>query len=231
MFLYSGLDNMTRKKLILFDFDGTIADSMWAWDELGKITLSENGLPPIDNYEEIIRTMSVPHFSVYLANLYPSLGSADSLMAKWHEKMVYNYKNRVHLKKGIVEFLEYLKGNKYTVYLASATHYDILIQALEHFNLVKYFDFILTEERVGVSKRDPKIYNMCAEKVQCKTNEIYLFEDAVHAVKTAKNIGINVCAISDYSMRNSVAEIKQCADMYLDDFSDLNVLIHFIGKN
>ena len=217
------------QKLILFDFDGTIADSMWAWDELGRVTLEEEGLPPLEGYEEIIRTMSVPDFSVYLAQRYPSLAPADALMARWHRKMICNYLHRIPLKQGIRPFLRYLKRKKYTVYLASATHYDVLMQALEHFRLTGYFEYILTEEQVGLSKRDPKIYRMCAEKAGCAAQDIYLFEDAVHAVRTAKDIGMHVCAVSDVSMRASREEIRRIADLYVEDFSDLAALKRFIG--
>lgn len=219
---------MTNNKLVIFDFDGTIADSMWAWDELGRVSLEENGLPLLENYEQIIRTMSVPHFSEYLSNIYPALGPSDKLMADWHKKMVYNYCNRIRLKSGIFTLLDYLKQQNYTIYLASATHYDVLIQAVRHFDLEKYFDFIITEERVGVSKRDPKIYRMCMERANCSIDNIYLFEDANHAVKTAKNLGVNVCGISDYSMREHVQEVKDNSDIYLNDFTDIETIKKFL---
>ncbi len=221
---------MTNNKLVIFDFDGTIADSMWAWDELGRVTLEENNLPPLENYEKIIRTMSVPHFSEYLSGLYPSLAPADKLMKNWHQKMVYNYCNRIPLKAGIIDLLEYLKQRNYFIYLASATHYDVLIQAVRHFDLEKYFDFIITEEKVGVSKRDPKIYKMCMERANCDIEDIYLFEDANHAVKTAKALGVNVCAISDYSMREHIDEVKDNSDIYLDDFTEVVKIKRFLEE-
>lgn len=220
---------MKMSKLIIFDFDGTIADSMWAWDELGKITLQEDGLPALPDYENIIRTMSVPDFAVYLAERYPSLGSSESLMKKWHEKMIFNYLNRIELKKGIKEFLEYLKNAGYTVYLASATLYAVLMKALEHFNLTEYFDYILTEEIVGISKRDPKIYKLCMEKAGVSPENTIVFEDAVHAVQTIKKLGVKVCAVSDYSMRAHVGEIREICDLYVDDFTDITKLKKFIG--
>ena len=218
------------KKLVIFDFDGTIADSMWTWDALGRETLEEKGLSPLLDYESVIRTMSVPDFSRFLAEKYPSLSPADELMAQWHNKMVYNYLNRVGLKEGIVEFLEHLKKSGVTVYLASATRYDVLIQAVKHFGLEKYFDYILTEECVGATKREPKIYLMCAQRAGCNLEDVYLFEDAAHAVKTAKSIGIKVCALSDYSMRAHVDEIKATADMYIDDFTNIEGLKKFIEE-
>ncbi len=215
-------------KLVIFDFDGTIADSMWAWDALGKETLEEKSLAPLPDYENVIRTMSVPDFSRFLAKKYPSLAPDDKLMALWHEKMVFNYLNRVSLKKGIIELLDYLKQNNFKIILASATKYEVLLKAVKHFDLEKYFDFIFTEERVGATKREPKIYLMCAQQANCDINNIFLFEDANHAIKTAKSIGIKTCGISDFSMREHAEEIKQSVDLYLDDFTDLDAIKKFL---
>lgn len=217
-------------KLVIFDFDGTIADSMWAWDALGRETLEENALPPLPDYENVIRTMSVPDFSKYLPKIYPSLAPDDKLMAYWHDKMVFNYLNRVSLKKGIIQLLDYLKQSNFKIILASATKYEVLLEAVKHFNLEKYFDGILTEERVGATKRDPKIYLMCAQQANCDINNVFLFEDAVHAIKTAKAIGIKTCGISDYSMRAHAEEIKQTVDLYLDDFTNLSAIKSFLLK-
>ena len=216
-------------KLVIFDFDGTIADSMWAWDELGSDTLKEEGLPALSDYDKIIRTMSVPNFSAFLSEKYKELGTAEQLMARWHERMVYNYCNRISLKSGIIEFLDYLKQTGHTIYLASATHYKVLSRAIEHFDLNKYFDFVITEEMVGISKRDPKIYELCMEKAGSTPKTTFLFEDANHAVKTAHNLSINVCALSDASMRDHVDEVKANSDLYVDDFCDLELLKKFIG--
>ena len=217
-----------KRKLIIFDFDGTIADSMWAWDELGKNTLAARGRAPWPDYEKIIRTMSVPNFSVWLSKRYPELGPHDRLMAEWHETMIHNYCNRIPLKAGAVELLTYLKGRGYTLYLASATHYRVLSRALEHFDLGRFFDFVITEEIVGISKRDPKIYQLCMERAGVTQENTYLFEDANHAVKTAYDLGFHVCAISDYSMRDHVEEVRSHCELYLDDFTDTDAILSFI---
>ena len=216
-------------KLIIFDFDGTIADSMWAWDELGRNALEENNIEVMPDYEEVIRTMSVPDFAKYLSGRYPELGSGSQLLADWHTKMVFNYCNRIALKGGVKTFLDFLKSNKFKLYLASATCYDVLIEALNHFGLKKYFDFILTEEIVGISKRSPDIYRLCMNKANSGIEDTIIFEDAVHAVYTAKNLGAKVCAIKDFSMRDHEDEIKKIADLYIKDYSDLDSLQKFVG--
>lgn len=71
---------------------------------------------------------------------------------------------------------------------------------------------------------------MCVKKSGYPIENIYLFEEANHAVKTAKLLGVNVCAISDYSMREHVDEVKKYSDLYLDDFTDLTSIKKFLGE-
>ena len=155
-------------------------------------------------------------------------------------KQVIDYLNELHFSdediiylrsKGIFceEFLDYLKQTGHTIYLASATHFKVLSRAVEHFGLNKYFDFIITEEIVGISKRDPKIYELCMEKAGSTPKTTFLFEDANHAVKTAHNLGINVCALSDASMAEHIDEVKANSNLYIDDFCNLELLKKFIG--
>jgi hypothetical protein len=68
------------------------------------------------------------------------------------------------------------------------------------------------------------------EKAGTTTETTYLFEDANHAVVTGSKIGLHVCALSDYSMRDHVDEVKAHAELYLDDFTDLQAIQAFIGE-
>jgi len=206
-------------KLIIFDFDGTIVDSMWAWDELGFNTLTEKGLPIIPDYKSFIRTMSVPHFSEYLTRLYPDVFK-DNLLSEWHKTMRYNYENKIAFKKGAREYLEYLKKKGYTLYLASATHDFLIDAALKHFGLQDFFDFVITENQVGSSKRDPHTFNICMQRAGATAENTILFEDANHALKTAHTLGIRTCAVYDLSMEAFEDEIKSFCDYYINDFDD-----------
>lgn len=217
-------------KLIIFDFDGTIADSMWAWDDLGEDTLKEHNIPLFSDYREVIRTMSVLNFSKYLTNRYPELGSAEDLMDHWHEVMKVKYQTEIKLKPGIIEFLEVLKKKGYIMFLASATKYEVLMTAVKHFGLEKYFSYITAETLVNISKYDPRFYALLENKAGVTKKDTYIFEDADHAVKTAKETGYHICAIKDKSMEKKVNVIKKYADLYLDDFTNVDALLKFIEE-
>ena len=48
-----------------------------------------------------------------------------------------------------------------------------------------------------------------------------VFEDAVHAVRTAKAAGFRVCAIYDPSAEEEQTEIQTLADVYIRSFEEL----------
>ena len=42
---------------IIFDFDGTLADSMWVWDEVDRMFLAKRGIPFTDEFGEMIAVL------------------------------------------------------------------------------------------------------------------------------------------------------------------------------
>ncbi len=78
-------------------------------------------------------------------------------------------------------------------------------------------------------KEIPRFTSFVWKKAGSTPETTFLFEDANHAVKTAKKLGINVCALSDASMAEHIDEVKANCDLYVDDFCDLELLKKFIG--
>ena len=48
-----------NKKLLIFDMDGTLLDSMGFWQNLGKRYLESKGKTPENNLEKIIESMTL----------------------------------------------------------------------------------------------------------------------------------------------------------------------------
>ena len=66
---------MKSLKHFIWDFDGTIADSMWAWDELGRVTLEEYGIDLIvlAGFMTILTSRFTGRYPNRIINVHPSL--------------------------------------------------------------------------------------------------------------------------------------------------------------
>jgi Predicted phosphatase/phosphohexomutase len=52
---------------IIFDLDGTLIDSMSAWENIGSSFLKKHGIDPREDLNKVIKTMSFAESARYLS--------------------------------------------------------------------------------------------------------------------------------------------------------------------
>lgn len=81
---------------------------------------------------------------------------------------------------------------------------------------------MLTCGEVGAGKAEsPEIYERAMRRLQSNKQNTVVFEDALHAIQTAKQAGFRVCAVYDPSAESDQAEIQALADTYIRSFEEL----------
>lgn len=82
-----------------------------------------------------------------------------------------------------------------------------------------YFEKIFTCIEVGHGKDEPIIYEVAASHFNVNKNEAIVFEDAFHAIETAKKAGFIVAGVFDKSETNQ-SQIRNMSDYYIEDFQN-----------
>ena len=54
----------------IFDFDGTLFDSMFVWETAGEAYLSSLGIQPKENLKNSLKSMSLTQSAIYIAEKY-----------------------------------------------------------------------------------------------------------------------------------------------------------------
>jgi len=76
-----------------------------------------------------------------------------------------------------IEVLDYL-SKKYKLHIITNGFHKVQHVKLKHANLTKYFDAIITSEKVGVMKPNPKIFEFALETANAKSSEsVYVGDD------------------------------------------------------
>ena len=101
--------------------------------------------------------------------------------------------------------------------IATASDRYQIKAALDRCGMDHFFDAIFTCSEVGHGKDEPVIFRKAMEHFGADRNSTIIFEDAIHAIQTAKTDGFAVAAIFDSSEKRQ-AEIRDLADCYITDF-------------
>lgn len=214
-------------KGVIFDFDGTLYDSMWVWLTTPKKYLDSIGKTAEPNLADILRPMSLIQSAQYLKEQYEIEQTVEEIMNDINKIVEDYYYYEVKPKEGLLEFLEALKQKGIKMCIATASEYDHVKAALKRCNIDLYFEDILTCQTVGYGKDRPDIYIQSAETLKTDISQALVVEDSIHGATTAKNAGFIIAGIYDES-EPQYLKLKQKADIWLDGFTDTTAFWQYI---
>jgi len=205
----------------IFDLDGTLLDSMPIWDNIGAEFLKSNGVTPPLELNQVLRAMSLEQSAQYFINQFGIRATVEEIMAKISRMVRDHYYYRVPMKPTVPAFLEHLKKNRVRMSIATASEKNHVVAALTRLQAMDYFEFILTCTELGVGKDDPAIFLTAAQKWGAAPQEVTVFEDALHAIKTTKKAGFYTVGVFDHYAAKETAEIQKICDRYIINFEEL----------
>ena len=201
----------------IFDLDGTILDSMFIWDTIGEDYLRSLGKEPKENLAETFKSFTLRQAAEYYRNNYGVDLSAEKIVEDINNMVAEIYRTKVVLKPGVSDFLKRLQVSGVKMCVATVTDRSITEDVLTRLNVRNYFSEIFTCAEVGCNKETPEIYREALKQLGTAKTETVVFEDAFHAVKTAKEDGFRVAAIYDSHEPNQ-NKMKEISDYYITDF-------------
>lgn len=211
-------------KAAIFDLDGTLIDSMGMWRNLGKNFLEKREIEMTDEVANEMTTMSLNMSSVYLKEKFSLKESSQSIYKEFRETIMNFYLNEVEEKESAFDILKDYKEKGFDVVLGTATSDEFVEPVLERFNLKKYFDMVQTCDMVQIRKSDARYFDLISDKLNIDSKEIFLFDDAPHALNAAKNAGIVTVGIYDNESRQYWDEIVSNNNYAIKSFKDWSVL-------
>lgn len=199
----------------IFDLDGTLLDSMGAWEGVGRRYLKSKNIIASPTFEDEIKSMSLEESCRYVKEQYALEESADEILEGILRIVEGFYKNCAVLKEGVESFLKQLHKLGVKMCVATATNKALAEAALKRNDVLNYFDFVLTCGELGCNKETAEIYNRAMKTMGTQKESTVVFEDAYHAAKSAKRDRFFVCGVYDESEDEPVQEI---CDIYIKSF-------------
>ncbi len=204
----------------LFDFDGTLVDSMPTFVSCMLRILDENHISYGDDIVKIITPLGLNGTAEY----FVSLGidkPKEAIMETMKEYMLENYFYHIPAKTNVISTLRELKNRGASLNVLTASPHVTLDACLKRLGLFDLFDNVWSCDDFNTTKANPEIYRMAAQRLGKPVAEVLFLDDNYNADKTAREAGMQVCGVFDPSSEDYVEEIKSVTDYYIFDFAEL----------
>lgn len=208
-------------KGMLFDLDGTLVDSNWIWKTIGRDFLIAQGKTPEEGLVRKFEEMSFTQSAQYMIERYALPMEVPQVIAQVTAMAEETYRTRVELKPGAAELLRRAAGEGYPMAVATALDEGLARQLLGRMGVLEYFQGVYTCETLGLSKTDPAFFREAARRLGFAPQEVAVFEDAPHALKTARAAGCVTIGVEDPWGAPRVEEAKTNSLRFLSSLEEL----------
>ena len=210
-------------KGVIFDVDGVLLNSMPVWENLGELYLRHLGIEAEKDLGTKLYTMSLEQSAEYLTETYHLDLAPEQVIAGVNREVKDFYAGRVPLKEGVRQYLNEFHEKGVPMVIATTGDRQNAQASLKRLNVLRFFQGIFTCSEFGSSKNEPDIYYAAALQLDTDPGQTLVFEDAYHAICTAKKAGFKTVGVYDRANDRDLAHIWNTADIYLPEFRDFNI--------
>lgn len=186
-------------KAFLFDFDGTVADSMGIHRKAWNAALAVYGLElTLEQHlgwagrptREIVRLLSEFH-------------GKDLPLDEILKNKETHYNKELPNVKAIIPIFEIIKASyqKIPMAIVSGSRRKPVETTLELMNMNKYFDLLVCAEDYVHGKPAPDCFLKAAKILNVEPNDCLVFEDGILGMQAAESAGMPCLKVTEHSER------------------------------
>ena len=209
---------------VIFDLDGTLIDSMWVWKQIDIEYLKSKGYALPENLQRDIQGLSYTETAIYFKERFHLAESIDDIKQEWNQMVFHYYSSVITIKKGVKEFLDYLKIKGYKIGIATSNYIDQTRAVLSRNGILDYFQTITTACEVPRGKAYPDVFLETARRLHVSPEKCLVFEDSIVSVRGARAAGMHVVGVYDSCGTCTCEELSSITDHLIEDFSSITQL-------
>ena len=184
---------MQKIDTVIFDFDGTVMDT-----NNGILNSWQHTFRTLENREEkpetIIKTFGEP-LELTMKNFLPDVPVEESI-AIYRSYHYDNFGKLISVFPGMKELIRELKDKNYKLGLVTSRLRKTTMQGLEAYDLLPYFEVIVTADDTTKHKPDPEPLNIALEKLGAAPENSVMVGDTMFDILCARNAGVKSVLVS-----------------------------------
>ena len=213
-----------KYKHYIFDFDGTLVNSMPFWAQKMLNILQKTNTPYPSDVIKIITPLGDAGTAEYFKNTLNVPLSKAEMFAEMDAYALPLYRDKILFKDGVKAYLQSAKKAGIRLHVLTASPHKMVDPCLKRLGVYEWFDNVWTCEDFGLTKSTVDIYQKALEKINARAEETVFFDDNLIAVQTAKRAGLYSVGVYDKSSEDSALEIQASANQYILSFENENLV-------
>ena len=227
------------KKVIMFDLDGTLVDSVGVWNEVDRLVIRKiGGTEPAETEiqkqrDAVMRLNSKAEhpyleYCRYLKDVYKPSCTAEEVLKLRYDIADEYLANTIDYKPGAEKVLHRLKAHGFVMAVATATrrkNLDIYLTVNRNImgkaKLDECFSILYTREDTKEIKPNPEVYLRIMRELDAAPSECLIFEDSLVGVEAAHQAGIQAVAMYDKYSDGEREEINALADYRFNSYDEV----------
>lgn len=208
---------------LIFDLDGTMAESLAMWQKIDERFLARRGQLCDEAYLQAVRVKRLYEAAVYTIERYLLPEHPDEIIQEWMDMALDQYRHHIDMRPGVIPFLAWQKelGKKLAICTASPR---VFVEAiLQRYDLMPLFDVIVCANEHLTGKDQAEIWQFTAQALQAEVTDCVVFEDTLMALRGAAQAGCTTVAVEDAHATHEKERLKQEADYYVTDYDELRL--------
>lgn len=212
---------MNNISTIIFDLDGTLANTEPLWSSSTKSILAEYGILISDEEHECInrkiRGKSIFECMKAIKEMFNLNDNAEYLEQKMI-KYFNSFRDNITPILNSEKFIQ-LAHKKFKIAIASNSNKYTMLKTIEKLSINEYFgDNVYSKDDVfGKPKPFPDIYLHAAKMLKSDTRNCIVIEDSETGILAAKNAGMYCIAVNTSGMKDKLIN----ADLIVENFDEL----------
>ena len=211
-------------KLIIFDFDGTLADTRQLIVETMQQTIQALELTPCTD-EQCASMIGLPLKQAFIELIPMSDEMGDRCVDTY--RRIFNENNALYVIPtfpNVIDTLFRLSAEGYILTIASSRSRKSLLDFVHTMHLEEIFSYILGADDVILSKPHPEPVLRTLEAFDCSPEEALVVGDMKYDIEMGRRAGTRTCGVT-YG-NGSPQELREAGtDFMVDDFEKIFTLI------
>lgn len=206
---------------VIFDFDGTLVDSMWMWEDIDREYLDRFGIDFSPGMQFDLEGLGIEETAAYFRDVLKVPQKPEDMIKDWIDMAFSIYQEDVVYKPYAREFLEYLSFCGVKMGVATSNSIELVSACMDSLGTWEYMNAVTSASEVKSGKPSPDVYLNVAKKLSVHPRDCLVFEDVPKGVLAGKNAGMETCGVYDLFSASRQDELMKISDHYIRDFGEL----------